>query len=100
MLRVALFVLALGLPTLSTAASIGDLATALKAAGRNPSLGAPAELKNASYSDAVRIVDQLNQTDFRRLADAVSAGRIDLPDNILSAIEPKYPRIRSQSNGR
>ncbi len=57
-------------------------------------------LSAVSYNDAVHLLDELNHADYRRLSEAMSAGRLTLPISIRQALELKAPRLNQRGAGR
>ena len=91
---------ALSLAMATPAMAASALAIELKQLARAQQ-GQPSEaLKQVSYNDAVYLLDELNHADYRRLAQGMSTGQLNLPTNIRHALELKAPRLNQRGAGR
>lgn len=95
---VAALVAALAIAGPALAAS--DLAAELKQLARAEKGQPSAALQEISYNDAVYLLDELNHADYRRLAQGMSSGQLDLPSSIRNALELKAPRLNQRGAGR
>ena len=75
---------------------VSELKDLARANGGTPS----AELQALTYDDAVYLLDGLNHTDLRRIAEAMNSGTLDLPRGVRHAIELKAPRLNARGPGR
>lgn len=92
--------LAAALTFSSPAMAASELAAELKQLARAEQGQVSSALSAVSYNDAVYLMDELNHTDYRRLAQAMAEGRLDLPTAIRQALEVKAPRLNQRGAGR
>ncbi len=84
----------------SPASAQTDLAAELKQLARSQQGAPSAALTGVTYNDAVYLLDELNHADYRRLAQAMADGRLQLPTSIRQALELKAPRLNQRGSGR
>lgn len=92
--------IAAALSVAGTAAAQSELAAELKQLARAQQGQPSAALSSVSYNDAVYLLDELNHADYRRLAQGMASGQLQLPTSIRQALELKAPRLNQRGSGR
>lgn len=77
-----------------------DLALELKQLARAQQGKPSSALKGVSYNDAIKLMDELNYSDYRGLSQGMANGRLKLTRSIRHALELKAPRLNQRGPGR